>query len=180
MSMLEAQGFLSRHEATLYLTGMNRHEEAEALLKNGIDTMPSSLLLNFSLSELQESQVKIPEAKQVMEDVLAKLQSQSEKGQSEVQRLEEGIKEKLKPKEGDEESVRAPSIDGRKSAFSRHGDDDEDNATIISDYAEFQKEAVREDRKKLALLKQELELSVSSLNLTWVQYLKFSRRSEVK
>ncbi|KAJ3284935.1 mRNA 3'-end-processing protein rna14 [Borealophlyctis nickersoniae] len=149
------------YDAASYLQEVGKADEAAVFLKKGIETLPTSLLLNFTLAELEESR-KRPYAE--IQKLFDNLIAQSEAKMEEINAKYDGERERLMA------TLRDPELNQKA--------DDWDG-----ERREREREKLREKEKEIQVKveekrAQELYDNKKSLALVWIVYMRVSRRSQ--
>jgi len=129
-------------------------------LKNGMEIMPTSFLLHFYYTELQEQRQKSAEARSAFESLISHLNS-------EIERIEESAEEAIanvnKAGEAAKEEFSGMELDGemREQLRTKEKERDKERAKI------------EETKKK------EIDAVAKGVGLVCIMYMRFARRSEV-
>ncbi|TPX37613.1 hypothetical protein SmJEL517_g00759 [Synchytrium microbalum] len=162
------------HDAAMYLIDSNKSSESEEMLKSGIEAIPTSLLLNFTFAELEESKKRDPAP--LFESLITTLESNfdaiTKKYDTERGKLVEALTNKLSAAQ----ESRGVLIElGSEGRFSTPDDqwDGEAREVVRDKQREVDKQVqaqVESQRKK------EFETTRRSLTLVWVVYMRVMRR----
>ncbi|CAG8601414.1 8169_t:CDS:10 [Paraglomus brasilianum] len=99
------------YDAASYWVEIGKEDEAVTMLKNGMEIMPTSFLLHFYYTELQEQRQKSAEARSAFESLISHLNS-------EIERIEESAEEAIanvnKAGEAAKEEFSGMELDGHK------------------------------------------------------------------
>ncbi|KAI8920212.1 hypothetical protein DFJ77DRAFT_233633 [Powellomyces hirtus] len=149
------------YEASSFLKEVGKPEEAAAMLKSGVETLPTSLLLNLSLAELEESRKRdFKEISVMYETLITKLEATLTETNAKYDSEREKLMASLQ--KGDESSA-PDDWDGERRERER----------------EKQKERQLEVEQKVEeKRKKELENIKRALSLVWVVYMRASRRAQ--
>jgi len=148
------------YEASSYLSEVGKSDEALAMLKQGAETVPTSLLLNLQLAELHESRGQLEDAKNLFEGLVTKLEEELTQMDNQLE------------------------LEKKKTLEDLHALDaaqDLENQVSVQDGEEREK---RRQRDKLAvdrLDQKRANIMVPkkrALSLVWIFYMRFCRRAE--
>lgn len=145
------------HEAAAYLNEVSRGEEALAILKQGVEALPTSTLVHLSLADMHEARNGIAPAKQLYESLVTNLEQQI----TDINQRAEA--EKARAIAAVQAHTKGPGMgvmDGEEREERR------------------QKEKAAVDKVEAARAK-EVGEAREALALTWVFYMRFARRTEV-
>ncbi|KAI8371023.1 hypothetical protein BD560DRAFT_454479 [Blakeslea trispora] len=143
-----------------YYQALNKPEKALYILKQGIEILPTSLLLNFSYAELCESRRQLDEAREAYDQLTANLDKESEAlkstSQQEIARITQ---------EAEEERAAmnlSDDIDGelREQLRSR------------------ERHVKREQEAIESKLNEQVDAIARAGSLVWINYMRFARRSD--
>ncbi|KAI9031293.1 hypothetical protein DFJ74DRAFT_655243 [Hyaloraphidium curvatum] len=145
------------HEASAYLSEVGRGEDAVAMLKQGVEAVPTSILLHMSLADLLETRNQVPAAKQLYETLLTNL----EQSIADITSRAEAEKIRVVSALAQQHKAGPPGaiMDGEEREERR------------------QKEKAAVDKVEAARLKDVGDVK-ESLALAWIFYMRFSRRTE--
>ncbi|KAI8358476.1 hypothetical protein EDC96DRAFT_465074 [Choanephora cucurbitarum] len=143
-----------------YYQSLNKPEKAISILKQAIEILPTSLLLNFSYAELCESRRQLDEAREAYDQLVAHLESKSEQlksaSQQEIARLmQEAEEERASMNLSDD-------IDGelREQLRSR------------------ERHVKREQEAIETQLNEQMDAIARAGSLVWINYMRFARRTD--
>lgn len=143
-----------------YYQELNKPEKALSILKQGIEILPASLLLNFSYAESCESRRQLDDARQAYDSLLETLEkdinSIKEAGNAEIAKLH---------KEAEEE----------KASMNLSDDiDGELREQLRSREKHVKKEQDAIEKK----MNEQVEVIARSGSLVWISYMRFARRTD--
>ncbi|KNC99538.1 uncharacterized protein SPPG_04928 [Spizellomyces punctatus DAOM BR117] len=149
------------YDAASFLKEVGRTDEAATMLRSGIDTLPTSLLLNLSFAELEESRKKdMNELQKIFDTLISHLELRLDeinaKYDAERDRLMAGMSK-------DEEAGGPDDWDGERREREREK---------LKEKQKEVEQKVDERRKK------ELENTKKALSLVWIVYMRTARRAQ--
>ncbi|KAI8808347.1 hypothetical protein BJ742DRAFT_288347 [Cladochytrium replicatum] len=158
------------YDAAAYLSENGRVDDALAMLKTGIEILPRSLLLNFSLAEIEESRKKdFNDIKPIFDTLISGLEQEMVE-----------ITAKY-----DSRRDRYMNAKGVSNEFQEHGD-----GSGAAAEEEWDGEARERERGKLREIEKEIEEKVEehrkkdtdstrkALTLAWIVYMRTARRTQ--
>ncbi|KAI8824353.1 uncharacterized protein EV422DRAFT_317763 [Fimicolochytrium jonesii] len=149
------------YDAAMFLKSVGRTEEAATMLKTGADTLPTSLLLNLSFAELEESRKKdFAEIAKIFEKLITQLEAEIDQINKRYDAERESLLQSLQ--QGDDISG-ADDWDGERRERER------EKQKVRQQEVE---EKVEERRKK------DVQDIKEALALVYVTYMRTSRRAQ--
>jgi cleavage stimulation factor subunit 3 len=147
-----------------YLASVGRIEEGMNQLKAGLEANPTSLLLSFTLAEFEESRkVEFSTIQNIFETLLAKLEEKYHDTNTYYDRESKSMFEELK------RSIPSDNIDETEWDGERR----EREREIKREHEKEVEQVVEVKRKKIL---EDIKISIS---LSWIIYMRFTRRSQV-
>lgn len=145
------------HEASTYLLEQGRAEEAVQMLRQGVEAIPTSVLLHLALADLLETRNQVPAAKQLYEELVVNLDGQiatlNARAEAEKGRVVATLQSQYRP------LAPGVTLDGEEREERR------------------QKEKAATDKVDAARAREVTEVR-EALALAWVFYMRFARRTE--
>ena len=147
-------------DAANYCIEINKLDDAAVMLKQGMEALPTSCLVHFAYTELEEVRKQDGEARSAFESLLANLDQRIQKVQFKAEDQIDELNEREKVNKPPEKELAEMDADAKES--------------LKKQTAEFAERRKAFEDKRNALVA-ELKEAVS---LTWVEYMRFTRRSE--
>ncbi|KAI8974454.1 hypothetical protein BDB01DRAFT_844804 [Pilobolus umbonatus] len=143
-----------------YYREHNKPEKALSILKQGIEILPTSLLLNFCYAELCESRKQLDDAKQAFDSLIENLDKEIEDlkqaAEKDISRLDH---------EADEE----------RSSLKLSEDVDGE----LREQLRTKEKQVRKEQEEIrSKLNEQIEVLARASSLVWICYMRFARRTE--
>lgn len=152
---------------------LNKQELADQFIQEGLKALPDSLLFNFYTAEVYECRQSFTEAKERFETIVMSCQKELDELKPKLDNLLQRAsheRQKLTPTQllnEDNEGGRSSTSDERADVLMSTEED-------ISESVENSPVSHQHE-----VLKKRYQDLCARLNNTWIQYMKFSRRSEV-
>ncbi|KAG2229913.1 hypothetical protein INT48_008288 [Thamnidium elegans] len=143
-----------------YYQEMNKPEKSLSILKQGIEIMPTSLLLNFSYAELCESRKQLDDARQAFDAL--------------VENLERDI-ENLKQTSQQEIAKIHQEAEEERASLNLSDDIDGELREQLRSREKHVKKAQEEIEQKL---NEQVNVIARSGSLVWICYMRFARRTD--
>ncbi|CAO3662322.1 unnamed protein product [Rhizopus stolonifer] len=148
------------HGCATYYLEQDKPDKALAIFKEANEIMPTSLLINFSYAELCESKKQIDEARQIYNDLINKLDEQSDQ-------LKETCQNEVAQLQQDADEERA----------SLNLTDDIDGE--IREQLRSKERSVKKKQEEVeSKMNEEADVIARAGSLVWVCFMRFARRTE--
>lgn len=148
-----------------FLRANGKDSEAVDFLKQGIEANSKSLLITFYATELYESVQQFDQAKILFEDLIKSYEQDYLMCRNSVESTEESMKSREKALKGTENVV--------EEADEESSDDDINRNNLLVNDAEYVKL-----KDTLMMHKKTEDILSRKLNCIWIQFMKYSRRTE--
>ncbi|KAL0088583.1 hypothetical protein F4703DRAFT_1518820 [Phycomyces blakesleeanus] len=144
----------------MYYKEIGKVDKALTVLKQGMEILPTSLLIHFAYAELCESRKQFDEARQAFDSLLEQLDQDIEKLKSTAQKSVEKLQQ-----EAEEE----------KSGMNLSDDID---GELREQLRQREKQIKKEQDEIEERVKEQVDGVARSCSLVWIMYMRFARRSD--
>ena len=157
-------------------------------MQQALEAIPNSLLLNFFIAEVHESRTQLDAAKERYEHLLTTIQAELDEVKPKLDVVEakaaaiEAAEQSTKKKKPIVSASKDADDAGNSSGGEEEGDDhrlDDGDQLLLSLVADESGVGSGHVSLKHELLQTQYKTLVDKLNSVWIQYMRFSRRSEV-
>ncbi|KAI8148365.1 hypothetical protein BJV82DRAFT_263631 [Fennellomyces sp. T-0311] len=148
------------YDFAMYYTELQKPDKALGVLKQGVEVLPSSLLLTFAYTELCESRRQLDDARQAYDSLLERLDKEIEKYRVSAQEEMDKIQH-----DADEERTSlnlSDDIDGE-----------------VREQLRARERQVKKEQEEVEnRMKEQVNGLAKGCSLVWISYMRFARRTE--